>query len=247
MSPDYFKTLRIPLVEGREFSDDDWSPVATKVIVNESFARQHFPEHDAVGHRINGRQWKDLEVIGVVADARERPDGEIQQSFYLPNNTGGFLANMVLLRAIGSRAGDVLAAARGIVAHVDPQLATHDAASLEEVLEHSAASPKLYGLVSLWCALSDWRWRRSACTACSPIRSDRALTNSASASRSAPKRAAVRWQVLRQGLVALGRRAALGLAGSYASARALTSLLFGVTPGDLTTFAVAATLLLARP
>ena len=39
------------------------------------------------------------------------------------------------------------------VSLLDSQLATHDAASLEEVLEHSAASPKLYGLVSIWCAL----------------------------------------------------------------------------------------------
>ena len=43
VSPDYFKTLRIRVVEGREFRDDDWSPVAAKVIVSESFARQHFP------------------------------------------------------------------------------------------------------------------------------------------------------------------------------------------------------------
>ena len=54
----------------------------------------------------------------------------------------------------------------------------------------------------------------------------------------------VRWQVLRQGLALSAVGLLLGLAGSWVSARALTSLLFGVTPGDLTTFAVAATLLI---
>ncbi len=57
--------------------------------------------------------------------------------------------------------------------------------------------------------------------------------------------AAVRWQVLRQGLLLTVSGLVIGLAGSYASAQALSSLLFGITPGDLTTFAVAATLLMA--
>jgi ABC-type antimicrobial peptide transport system permease subunit len=54
----------------------------------------------------------------------------------------------------------------------------------------------------------------------------------------------VRWQVLRQGLLLTVIGLALGLAGSFASAQTLTSLLFGVAPSDLTTFAVAASLLL---
>jgi len=49
---------------------------------------------------------------------------------------------------------------------------------------------------------------------------------------------------LRQGLLLSVIGLALGLAGAYAAARTLSSLLFGVTPGDLTTFAVAASLLL---
>src|SRR6185503_15781071 len=136
--PDYFKTLGIRMVEGREFRDGDWSPVAAKIIVSESFARQHFPGRTAVGHRIQWWQWKDLEVIGVVADARERPDGEIQRWFYVPTNTGASAGTnmVVLLRATGEPA-TVLAAARGVLARLDSQLATHDAASLEEVLEHS--------------------------------------------------------------------------------------------------------------
>ena len=47
-----------------------------------------FPAATAVGHRIQWWQWKDLEVIGVVADARERPDGEIQRWFYAADQHG---------------------------------------------------------------------------------------------------------------------------------------------------------------
>ena len=55
----------------------------------------------------------------------------------------------------------------------------------------------------------------------------------------------VRWQVLRQGLLLTVIGLAVGLVGSYASVQALRSLLFGITPHDLTTFAVAAVLLIA--
>ena len=55
----------------------------------------------------------------------------------------------------------------------------------------------------------------------------------------------MRWQVLRQGLVLTIAGLGIGLAGSYASVQALTSLLFGVTARDMTTFIVAAVLLVA--
>jgi predicted permease len=243
--PDYFKTLGIRMVEGREFRDGDWSPVAAKIIVSESFARQHFPGRTAVGHRIQWWQWKDLEVIGVVADARERPDGEIQRWFYVPTNTGASAGTnmVVLLRATGEPA-TVLAAARGVLARVDSQLATHDAAGLEEVLEHSAASPKLYGLVSLWCALVGLALAAIGLYGVLAYAvGSRTHEFGIRIALGADART-VRWQVLRQGLMITTVGLALGLAGSYVSSRALSSLLFGITPGDLTTFAVAALLLM---
>jgi len=243
--PDYFKTLGIRMVEGREFRDGDWSPVAAKIIVSESFARQHFPGRTAVGHRIQWWQWKDLEVIGVVADARERPDGEIQRWFYVPTNTGASAGTnmVVLLRATGEPA-TVLAAARGVLARLDSQLATHDAASLEEVLEHSAASPKLYGLVSLWCALVGLALAAIGLYGVLAYAvGSRTHEFGIRIALGADART-VRWQVLRQGLMITTVGLALGLAGSYVSSRALSSLLFGITPGDLTTFAVAALLLM---
>jgi len=245
VSPDFFRTLRIPLVEGREFRDADWSPVATTVIVNRAFANEHFPNASPIGHRIQWSEWKDLEIIGVVADARERPDGEIQRSFYLPIDAGGFFGNLVLLLRSDRETADVLTAARGVLAQVDRQVAAYDAASLEEILKHSAASPRLYGFVALSCAL--------LALALSAIGLYGVLAYSVGSRTHefgirialGAEAAAVRWQVLRQGLLLTVSGLVIGLAGSYASAQTLSSLLFGITPSDLTTFAVAATLLMA--
>ena len=151
--PDYFKTLRIPLVEGREFRDDDWSPVATRSSSTSrspgsiSRTRVRRPSHPMVGvegprdHRRRRRRARaarrrdPARVLSADRDRRLRRH------------------NMVLLLRSTGEPAAVLAAARGVLARVDPQLAAYDAASLEEVLEHSAASPRLYRFVSLWCAL----------------------------------------------------------------------------------------------
>jgi putative ABC transport system permease protein len=244
VSPDYFRTLRIPVVEGREFRHDDWSPVTTKVIVNQAFARQHFPGSSPIGHHLRWSDYADLEVIGVVADSRERPDADIERAFYLTIDTGFAGRMTVLMRADRDPAG-LLSAARGVLARIDPQLASYDAASLEEVFAHSAASPRLYGFVSLLCAI--------VALALAAIGLYGVLAYSVGSrthefgiriALGADARA-IRWQVLRQGLAITTVGLAIGLAGSYASNRALTSLLFGITPNDMTTFATAATLLTA--
>jgi predicted permease len=243
VSPDYFQTLRIPVVEGREFRNDDWSPVATKVIVSRSFARQHFPNTTAIGHRIQWSEWKDLEVIGVVADSREQPDGKFQRAFYLPLDTGGFGSSLAVLLRSPRDPGSVLGAARAVLGRVDPHLAPYDAAGLEEVLAHSAASPRLYGLVSLWCAL--------VALVLAAIGLYGVLAHSVGSRTHefgirialGAEARTVRWQVLKQGLALTVIGLGIGLAGSYASVQALRSLLFGVGPRDMTTFTVAAVLL----
>jgi putative ABC transport system permease protein len=244
LSPDFFRTLRIPLVEGRELTDDDWSPVAAKVIVNQAFARAHFPNTSPIGHRIDWSERKGFEIIGVAADSRQRPDGEIQHSFYLPIDAGGFLSNMVLLIRSDRETGDIVTAARAILARIDPQVAAYDAASVAEILKHASASPRLYGAVAVSGAL--------LALALSAIGLYGVLAYSVGSRTHefgirialGAEAGAVRWQVLRQGLVLAVIGLALGLAGAYTAAQTLSSLLFGITPADLTTFAVAACLLL---
>jgi putative ABC transport system permease protein len=244
VSPDFFKTLRAPVIAGREFRDDDWSPVATKVIVNQAFAQQHFPGSSALGHRVAWSEWADLEIIGVVADVREQPDGEVPRSFYLPLALGPLGRLTVLMRADREPAA-ILSAAREVLVRIDPQQAPFDAASLEDVLHYSAASPRLYSFVSLWCAL--------VALALASIGLYGVLAYSVGSrthefgiriALGADART-VRWQVLRHGLGLTIVGLAIGLAGSYASVHALTSLLFGIAPRDMTTFAVASVLLMA--
>jgi predicted permease len=71
VSPTYFKTLGIPIRAGRDFDERDSARVPHVVIVNETFARQHFPGEDPIGRSlVTGMAQRPSQIVGVVADVR---------------------------------------------------------------------------------------------------------------------------------------------------------------------------------
>ncbi len=90
VSPDYFTTLEMPIVQGRAFSADDREGRPMVAMVNETFARIAWPEQSAVGQRFwqtdgGTDEGRPLEVVGVVRDAKYRSIAEAQAPFiYVP-------------------------------------------------------------------------------------------------------------------------------------------------------------------
>jgi ABC-type antimicrobial peptide transport system permease subunit len=71
VSPQYFETLRTPVLRGRDLSASDEGPVARVAIVNETFARRYFPGQDPVGRHFSATVPPapvDLEIVGLVSD-----------------------------------------------------------------------------------------------------------------------------------------------------------------------------------
>ena len=94
VSPNYFATMEIPFLDGRDFRISDLEDEPNVCIVNETFARRYFPDGDAVGRRI-GRGIDpdtelDIEIVGVVADSMyENIRQEIPRQVFLPRAGGG--------------------------------------------------------------------------------------------------------------------------------------------------------------
>src|SRR5689334_3598792 len=86
---DYFSTMRIPIVKGRAFTEQDKAGVTPVVIVNETLARKHWPGQDPIGKRIrfdypiDKAPW--LEIVGVSKDVRHELTLEVTPEFYLPH------------------------------------------------------------------------------------------------------------------------------------------------------------------
>jgi predicted permease len=84
---DYFRTLRIPFVSGREFTSADDASAPQVAVVNQAFARKYWPNADPIGRtfRMDSESTQTLRVVGVAADARYNGvTGPISSMFYVP-------------------------------------------------------------------------------------------------------------------------------------------------------------------
>jgi predicted permease len=87
ISPDYFSTMRIPMVAGRPFQQADSSTGDQVAIINQTFAKQYFPGLNPIGYDLafadSPTKWK--EIVGVVSDFRQRnPEEDIRPLAYFP-------------------------------------------------------------------------------------------------------------------------------------------------------------------
>jgi hypothetical protein len=119
---DFFKTMRVALLRGREFTVDDVRRGARVAVVDERFARTRFGTGDAVGRRIRtGTRPEDVrEVVGVVATTTELAlDRRVRPKVYMP--VDGFTDAMLLVAHDG-RTEALVTALRAHVAKADPNL-----------------------------------------------------------------------------------------------------------------------------
>jgi predicted permease len=138
VGPGYFRTLGMPLVEGRDFTPDDVRSAPRVAIVNESFARFYFPGQEVLGRRI-GVAAADHTIVGVTRDAKYAQVRESTPRFwYVPYEQQ---PNVKYLDLYVRTAGDperLGAAVRAAIASVDREVALFDVrtqrAQVEEAL-----------------------------------------------------------------------------------------------------------------
>jgi putative ABC transport system permease protein len=146
IGPQYFRTLKIPIVSGREFSDADTQTSALVVIVNETLARSHWPGRDAEGEQIS-RQGKALQVVGIAGDVREMAlDQAVEPTIYIPTAQmpDGLMVAMnrwFLTSWIVRTAGplDLTAALQQAMKEIDPQMPLANVRPMTQVITASVA------------------------------------------------------------------------------------------------------------
>jgi putative ABC transport system permease protein len=129
VAPEFFKTMRIPLLAGRAFEDRDLGRRDFPIIINDVAARRFFPHRNPVGAqvRMTGRL---REIVGVVKATRDlRPDAEPEPQWYQPGLSG---SSELLVRVAG-RPHDRVAAVRDQIAASDPRIIVNRILPLEDV------------------------------------------------------------------------------------------------------------------
>jgi len=153
VSPEFFRTAGIPLLAGREFTDQDRAESPPVLIVNRAFADKFFPGQEAVGKRMKPGVGSDAggprmrEIVGVVGDARQSPLGPSADAvYYVPYRQLPWCCPSVMVRA--ARDPEALAPeVRAAVAAIDKQVPIYGVRTGERMLAIGLAAPKFLMLL----------------------------------------------------------------------------------------------------
>ena len=253
VTPDYFRTMRIPVRQGRAFETRDVSGAPGAIIVNQTFADQVWPAGDAIGQRVLlgggalDSVWRT--VVGVVGDVRHRGlDAPARPEMYMPEAQwpgGTGTANRSLYLAIRTSGDPALLAnpLRGTLASMDPDVPLAEVQTMRDALGSWAAERRLTMLiVSLFAVLALTLGAVGIYGVMAHLVAHRTREIGIRLALGALPREILRL-VGRQGAVMVVAGLALGTIGSLAATRLLAGMLYQVRPTDPVTFAATAVIL----
>jgi len=247
VTPDWFRTMGIPMVAGRDFTSQDKGDAPGVVIVNEAMARRFWPERNPVGQRfeVGEKRRRVVEIIGVTRNSKHRAlDEEPRPVMYIPLSQQ-YEGEMILnLRSAGDPLGQV-AAVRQVARRLDPNLPLFEIKTMTQRLNDSFWPTRtMSNLVGIFGAIA----LLLACAGLYGVLSYAV----AQRTREIGLRLALGAQtgdvlrlIIRQGLRLTLGSLALGLIAAFGLTRVLAGFLHGVSATDPLTFAVVPLLLFA--
>ncbi len=243
VAPRYFETSGTPLVAGRAIGPQDTAGSAQVVVVNQTMANRFFPHGDALGGHITIDNVKgDWEVVGVAQDGKYNTPRETPQSmvFLALRQLSGedLYANCLLLRTTGDPRR-IIGELRQALQRIDRNIPVLRVTTLSEQVDRSMAHEELVSRLSIFFALLALLL---ACIGLYGVMSYNVLRRANEIGiRMAlgAEPGAVLWLVLRETLALLAVGIAIGIPATLAATRLVRSQLFGLSPFDPVTVAVA--------
>lgn len=244
-SPGYFSTLGIPLRQGREFTERDQYDAPFVAIISDSLAKQSFPNENPIGRRImcglDSPKW--MTVVGVVGDVRQNsPASSPSPELYMPFQQHPYRANelQVVIRTSVppmSLAGTIQAQMKQWSPSTAVKFTT-----LESMVSESIATPRfrtvlagMFAILALLLAMAGIYGVMNYLV--TQRTSEFGLRMALGASVSDVLRL-----TLSQGAALAAIGLVLGIAGAAALSRVLDTMLYGLKPTDMSTYAIVSAL-----
>ena len=242
VTPDYFQTMRIPVIQGRSFAPSDYVTTAEQILViDENFAKRFWPNGDAIGKHLWFDPARKMRIVGVVGTVKQyglNIDGRIV--VYRPSINPSW--------HVFRTSSDPAAVARDIVRKIreyDPTMTVVDIQSMEDRMNQSMARERFatlmlgaFAMFALVLAVVGVYGVLSHLVTQSTH--DIGVRMALGA-----ERRRILGMVLRQGMELTGVGIVLGLGGAALLTRAMANLLFGVSTTDLATFSAVPVVLVA--
>ncbi len=240
--PDFFRTLGVPVLAGRDFADADTATSPHVGIINEQFAKRFFPNQNPIGHNIgtdDGRY--QMTVVGVVKDHKYRSIDEtpIPMAWYMYAQIPVVGAMDVELRVQGNPLA-ILPSAQKVVQQMDPNLplirpmtqrAQYDTTISQQILFARLAG--FFGLLAVVLVATGLYGTLA-------YRVNNRTVEIGVRIAVGAQRGQVMWMVLRDSLTMTAYGVAIGVPLALLVGKALTSSLYGVKPYELSIYGFAA-------
>jgi len=246
VSPEYFDTVRIPLLRGRLFSDFDRTGSKAVTVINEATAKKFWPGEDALGKRFTFfGQTEIREVVGIVRNAAVFQVGEDPQAaIYLPLWQNFTPAATIQVRTAGDPAA-VMESVRKQIQGLEPTLPLTNLATIEQQLDQALFAPRmgaallgLFGVLALILAgIGIYGVMAYSVTQRTQEIGVRMALGAA--------RGQIIRMVIQQGMMLSIAGLLIGVLASAALSRLVASLLFGISARDPLVFATVSVILAA--
>jgi predicted permease len=252
VGPGFFSTLRARVIAGREFDERDTLGLEEtgirSVIVNESFARRYFDRRSPMGHRLGVGTQPDtptnIEIVGVVDDFSRRSlreDAAPEHIFFPFAQTGELAGDGTVYVRVRGAPESAFASIRGAVADIDPRLQLINLTTTEDQISRALRPERMlatlstgFGLVALALSVVGLFGVMSFVVGQQTPEIGMRLAMGAT-------RASVLWLVIGDALMTIGAGIAggtvIGIAAGVLTAPWLATVLYGVAPLDMATFA----------
>jgi len=243
VGPGYFETLGIPLIKGRDLTPEDVQPGATPVaVINEKMAKRYWPNEDPIGRRITlGLPRPDnplIMIVGIAKDVPHRAVGSQPEPDWYTSRVVSPQRHRYLFVRSALPSAALTTAIRRAVAAIDRHQPLTSVKTMNEVIGATTAPRRLntvlLGVFAAMALLLAVLGIYSVISYSITLRTQEIGIRMALGAR----RPAILMMVLRTGMLLTLIGAALGLAGAVVLTRWMSSLLFGVTASDPSTYAI---------
>jgi predicted permease len=237
LSPDYFRTMEIPLLAGRDFRRTDVLNAPKVCIINEAFAKKYFGTVNAIGHKIGmgidpGTK-TDITVIGVSRNTKyENMREEIPVEVYRPYQQLEFAVAIVAYVRTARDPEQVFLSIRKRVHELDANLPVFDMITLERQMEDSLVTERLVGFLSSGFGLVATLLASIGLYGVMAYAVARRTREIGIRMAIGATGADVLWLIMREVVLLLGIGVAAALPAAWALTRYVRSQLYGIQPTD---------------
>jgi predicted permease len=245
---DYFSTMGIPLLRGREFGKSETADSPKVAIINESMSRRYFDGRDPIGSRFTfgagDKVRPDIEIVGVVKDSKHATVRDKVGPFvYLPYSQLKTLGNITFYVKTRQDVAAMATSLRREVQRMDGSLPIFGLKTLERQIDESLFNDKFLTLLSMCFALLAALLASLGLYGVMAYTVTRRTREIGIRMALGATRGVVSWLILREVVVLAVVGLVVGLPAAYGLGRLTESLLFGVKASDPVVFIAAGLLL----